>query len=919
MIKENTYIIQVEGKDLIENKGLDIKNANKKKYKATLDYSLECLQLEKVVKSVYKEYEDKQNIFYVHDGKQYTDAIVSVTFKYNTDKLTTKKIRDNLYENGFIFNKNKMVRFKRSSGSSRIGKCLFIREDLYNDMMEWSYMGLEFSEADEVDLAALEAYIALTTSSIIDTIHIDPKGILLIDDFESVFKDEAMITKIKKANGKDRLVTKKDNIEIHNKIWDGQSLLDRSIFGTATNKDIFWVNKKYADKGFLLLRNRFLKTAAFNTNIQQFFKDNNITAIEQLNGTTLATDISQICMITTPSSIKYLKFAEKEEGFKKYINQLEPEFGVVKYDKPTHFFNGDMVQCHYQLINTLQMNKDTMQKFLQPTFDYIKLLKNDINVFRKHLKMNLGDTAEEKELNNTNDMMFSLLELNNDITKTKVFQDFRDDAIDSFVKNVRKGHVLVHGNYSVLFGNPVEMLCASIKDIKNKYATLHKNEIYNTNFDFNNELLGCRSPHVTMGNLALLKNTECPTIKHYFNLSNQIVCVNSIGENLLERLSSSDFDSDQLILTDNSYLLEAMKKNYNNFLVPTSNVEAEKVYRAITAKEKCNLDIKTAVNKIGEIINCSQMLNSKLWDMINSEKYLVDSKEVQELYAIISKLDVMSCIEIDKAKKEFTVNNVLELKEIREKWTDHIVVNKDTYKPANKKISDLFLEMVALRKDGQDIKDFEAKYGLDKYKLTIVRPLFMHYVEKKEYKNARYYYKNYNCGMDLLEEIITENIPQIRKRRNGKKLNDTKDLLQLIDKKNMKLTDADRKQINTLIEKCEELKKECDAIWKNENIESKEKWKKCEEKKLEISNHYKDNIKKETMYKIIHTLSKTNDYDHIARKLLTILFKSNSKQFLEIFKDKKEMLPRLKRINNKYITENKKIIKLYDISFQIAE
>ena len=53
------------------------------------------------------------------------------------------------------------------------------------------------------------------------------------------------------------------------------------------------------------------------------------------------------------------------------------------------------------------------------------------------------------------------------------------------------------------------------------------------------------------------------------------------------------------------------------------------------------------MQKIGEIINLSQELNSKFWDNINRGQTL---EENLELYYDIAKLDVMSCIEIDKAK-----------------------------------------------------------------------------------------------------------------------------------------------------------------------------------------------------------------------------------------------------------------------------
>lgn len=70
--------------------------------------------------------------------------------------------------------------------------------------------------------------------------------------------------------------------------------------------------------------------------------------------------------------------------------------------------------------------------------------------------------------------------------------------------------------------------------------------------------------------------------------------------------------------------------------------------RHYTPEDQADLDQKTSVNKIGEIINLSQELNSLLWDrMYHGEVY----EEVRELYHDICQLDILSGIEIDKAKK----------------------------------------------------------------------------------------------------------------------------------------------------------------------------------------------------------------------------------------------------------------------------
>lgn len=274
-------------------------------------------------------------------------------------------LRQELYENGFVCDGVKYVRYKRSAGSSRVGKCLFVNEVVAKRMARWDRCGLTIRDNAPIDLASFEAYIALPMSSIIDTMIIEPENILIVDDFESCFKDKVIAVEEKDG----RLVASEKEVDVTNCIWDGESLLDVSMFG------------EYASKGMVLLRNRFFKTCAFNANIQQWFADNGITSVEQLNGFTLAKDISQVKLITTPSSVKYLKFGSIED----WLANIEHTFGIVKYEKETHFFGGRMVQCHYQLLNTLQLSYKDVEELLKPSLAYVGAIRQDPAVLRYHI------------------------------------------------------------------------------------------------------------------------------------------------------------------------------------------------------------------------------------------------------------------------------------------------------------------------------------------------------------------------------------------------------------------------------------------------------------------------------------------------------------------------------------------------------
>lgn len=702
-------------------------------------------------------------------------------------------IRSDIYENGFVCEGIKYVRFKRSSGSSRVGKCLFINERLYDAMHEWEMCGIQVDEGQDIDLAALEPYIALTLSSIIDTIEIKPENILVVDDYKSVFHERAIATRL--VDG--QLVSKPEDVEISNSIWDGQSLMDRSLFG------------EYSNKGMLLLRARFFKSCCFNANIQQWFADHGIKKISQLNGYTRANKIEDVKLITTPSSIKYLKFGTLDQ----WLDTLETTFGVVKYEKKTHFFDGRMVQTHYQLINTLQMTYEEVEQFIKPSLDYARMIKTDPAVLRHQISYQYqspDDTFYTKAVTSKNDIIYRLLGMNDRFAKTKMYRNFCNDLIKSFIKNLRCGHVLVRGNYSTLCGNPIEMLKIAIGQFDGK-SIIERNTVHCEMFENGKELLGSRSPHVTIGNILVTKNIIRPEIARYMNPTNEIVYVNSIQENLLERLSGADFDSDTMMLTDNEILVTAAKRNYDNFPVPTKLVESAKRKRKYTNREKADLDIKTSVNKIGEIINLSQELNSILWDRINKGASIED---VMELYCDISQLDVMSNLEIDSAKRENPANNTRELQLLKKKY--------DVRDKKNRHIRPLFFKYIDGYKGYRDDyhvyveqdDEFQKLFKTDKYKdaQTIKKESANNIVIER----GRMSYQKHETSMDYLQKCINRfYVPRDKEANHGLSYM----LVPISATKGEYQKEVEQQIINI----AREAKKEINSIWESTSANKKTK------------------------------------------------------------------------------------------------
>lgn len=745
-------------------------------------------------------------------------------------------IRSDIYENGFVCEGIKYVRFKRSSGSSRVGKCLFINERLYDAMHEWEMCGIQVDEGQDIDLAALEPYIALTLSSIIDTIEIKPENILVVDDYKSVFHERAIATRL--VDG--RLVSKPEDVEISNSIWDGQSLMDRSLFG------------EYSNKGMLLLRARFFKSCCFNANIQQWFADHGIKKVSQLNGYTRAKKIEDVKLITTPSSIKYLKFGTLDH----WLDTLETTFGVVKYEKKTHFFDGRMVQTHYQLINTLQMTYEEVEQFIKPSLDYARMIKTDPAVLRHQISYQYqspDDTFYTKAVTSKNDIIYRLLGMNDRFAKTKMYRNFCNDLIKSFIKNLRCGHVLVQGNYSTLCGNPIEMLKMSIGQFDGS-SIIERDTVHCEMFESGKELLGSRSPHVTIGNILVTRNVIRPEIARYMNPTNEIVYVNSIQENLLERLSGADFDSDTMLLTDNEILVTAAKRNYDNFPVPTKLVESAMRNRRYTNREKADLDIKTSVNKIGEIINLSQELNSILWDRINKGASVDD---VMELYCDISQLDVMSNLEIDSAKRENPANNTRELQLLKKKY--------DVRDKKNRHVRPLFFKYIDGYKGYRDDyhvyveqdDEFQKLFKTDKYKDAQRM--------KKESANnivierGRMSYLKHETSMDYLQKCINRfYVPRDKDANHG--------LSYMLVSISATKGHYQKEIEQQIIEIAREAKKDINSLWNDNEYTNKQKRDKANEIREKFAVALQEiQINEKTMRRLLGKLEE--EYSDVARFL----------------------------------------------------
>ncbi|ACO85809.1 hypothetical protein [Clostridium botulinum] len=880
MRNRNIMILNVQAKDVMDG-GYIVDKKSKKdihklceeekrifsKYKGSMDYSLLTMYLQENHKKFIKVNKKKQ--------RYYSNDMITVNFDYSVTEeyknkkgktkkkviTSTKELREKLYKDGFTLNVNgvdtKYVRLYRSSGSARNGKVNFVNEKYYEDILKYCMAGIEYKNKNDLDLPSIEAYISLIATSIIDTFQMSPKNVLLIDDIESTFPDTVMATELIKKKYDEKGNVKRGELhtyvaekEITNKLTDGEALLSKEIFEENC----------YGDKATIQLRNRFYKGIGINTDIQQFFEDNGITNVSQLNGKTLAKDIKDIKLITTKSSIKYLK-KEFNKTFEEWCDIALDTWGICKTDKGQHHNFNNMAFTHYQLLNTLGMSYKEMEQFLQPTKEYIKLLKNDVSVFKLYLGLIKDgtlkeileeceeDTTELEDFTSNSEFVLNMLKINEDFINTKICKKFREEIINNYKKNVKKGHVLINGTYATVINNPYEYLLASIGQYKGLSKTLHKRECYCKKYNNGDDILAVRSPQPTMSNVTtMINNTECKEFDEYFNPTDNVIFISSIGWNIMELESSMDFDGDCCLITNDRLLTRKYRKldediaidgkTIKRFLVSTDFTWKSPIPRSYTPKDLANTDINCAEGKIGEVINLVQMLNSVYWDKKYKGEKLIKKglltrgkleKELFELYRDISNLNILSCIVIDSAKKSSPVDVTKELDRIRAKG----YLGRDTIRVYNK-----------------DTRKWEDKE-------VGIRPFFFKFLDGgKDYK-----FNKYDTGMDYLIRIMNKG--DDRKDANDTTIN-LKDCLI-----KQKMNEADRKKIQKFTNLVAREQYEISNVYKNDKLEVKEEYRQVQDIKADFKEKFdKITLNKVTIYTIIKRLSKAIKILDNNRKIL---------------------------------------------------
>ena len=588
--------------------------------------------LEKVecLKSFKTQAEIKKDLF----NKKSADEIREIFYTKGVE------IRHDIQRKNGKITKQEFVHYNmlyRSTGKAKDGSCMFICDRLYKKALNFIRMGIKMPK-NNAPIVEMGAYSSLIASSIIDTIHIDPKNILILKDVDSYFTTN--VISIETDKEKHCVAIPKNNYKLKNTMFDGQGLIDESIFPK-------WGN------GYLLLRHHMCKMACFKTKIQKFFKDyykdnyNNATITDMFG---IEHYIKDIKIITTENAMKWLKFDISYEYWCKKVYENKCTFGIVKTAHKSKL--GEVQKMSYQMINSLDM--DVMPNVVNKSKKYIELLKKDNDVFLDYLK-------ENKNFSNDFEVLVALCEQNKEFLRSDYFRYRKTNIIEAYINNFKFGKVLQNADNLVFVGSPYAMLLYTVGEDIEKDPTFKQEEnciqCFTQRFN-NDELLACfRSPHNSKNNISYLHNVYSKELLKYFDLGEQIIALNVLHTPIQDRMNGCDFDSDSGYVTNQKDIVECAKRAYLNYPTIVNNIPKDKNKYNNTLENFANIDntLSHAQSAIGLSSNLAQFAQTYMYNF-NDQKY-------KDYVCILS---VLAQCAIDNAKRTFDIDIVGEIDRIKQ-------------------------------------------------------------------------------------------------------------------------------------------------------------------------------------------------------------------------------------------------------------
>ena len=507
-------------------------------------------------------------------------ALDALQFKPDYMHLVVDRNRDYIRAcRGFTINGIKYVRLVGTSGGIKLNTIVFVSERLAPTLRERIDNGRNAS----VPLvpAKLEAYRALTCSG--STPVSEPSGVLVVNDCVTHFTEDVLYL-TDEGDGEPE-ITHQSDFEVELTESDGYGLMLPSLA------------RRWSDE----LRLGYT-VSCVNTRMSWekgcVFTFDFIDFAEKVAGTYLVrdawgneVDIRNVELILTTSMLKLWNCYDSIDSYLENCRRNHYTFCVSKTAPEVL---EDRRALNYQFIQSYELTDAQIDELIRPTMDTIR----DVIVgdYRKALLFMAGTHLDERCLHMQQAyiraMMIDSAVYNDPFIRSKIQR-----AIRKRIDDAKIGVLDVHGNYSILCGDPYA-LCQSVFGLE-VTGLMKAGEIYNKYWvDCGaGEVAVFRAPMSCANNILKRRVASSEEAAYWYQHIRTCTLFNA-WDGAVSALNGADKDGDIVFLTDNEILVGSMKPTLTLVCAQKSAKKS-----IVTEKDLIRSNIAGFGNDVGKVTN----------------------------------------------------------------------------------------------------------------------------------------------------------------------------------------------------------------------------------------------------------------------------------------------------------------------------
>lgn len=212
---------------------------------------------------------------------------------------------------------------------------------------------------------------------------------------------------------------------------------------------------------------------------------------------------------------------------------------------------------NYQFIQSYDLSDDDIDKLIKPTVDEIKdVLGGD---WRKTVLFLRGAGLNENNVERIDDDYIKAIMIDRRVMDDPFVRNNIYRLIKNRINEAKVGVLKVHGNYSILSGDPY-LLCQSMFGM-DKTGLLKAGEIYNKYWsDSGSERVACfRAPMSCHNNIRIMHPKSDDNVDYWYRYMNACTILNG-WDTTCAALNGCDFDGDLVMVTDNEVLVKRARQ-----------------------------------------------------------------------------------------------------------------------------------------------------------------------------------------------------------------------------------------------------------------------------------------------------------------------------------------------------------------------